>query len=68
MLDEIKIQVNHTVRLLCDNKAAISIGKNPVQHDKTKHVKIDRHFIKEKIDHKIISIDHVHHASKLHIS
>ena len=28
-------------------------------HDRTKHVEIDRHFIKEKIDHKIISVNHV---------
>lgn len=59
MLDEIKIHVNHSVRLLCDNKAAISIAKNPVQHDRIKHVEIDRHFIKEKIDQNIINIDHV---------
>lgn len=59
MLDEIKIHVNHYVRLLCDNKAAISIANNPFQHDRTKHVEIDRHFIKEKIDQKIINIDHV---------
>jgi len=24
--------------------------KNPVQHDKTKHVEVDRHSIKEKIE------------------
>lgn len=38
MLDEIKIHVNPTVKLLCDNKVAISIAKNPVQRDITKHV------------------------------
>lgn len=36
--------------VLCDNKATISIAKNPVQHDRTKHVEIDRHFIKEKLE------------------
>lgn len=46
MLDEIKIHVKPTVKLLCDNKAAISIAKSPIQHDRTKHVEIDRHFIK----------------------
>ncbi|KAL4363255.1 hypothetical protein GQ457_04G023640 [Hibiscus cannabinus] len=35
--------------LLSDNNSAIQIAKNPVQHDCTKHVEIDRHFIAEKI-------------------
>ena len=35
------------MRLYCDNKAAIN--HNPVQHDMTKHVEIDRHFIKKKL-------------------
>ena len=34
------------MKLFCDNKATIRIVNNPVQHDITKHVKIDRHFIK----------------------
>ncbi|EXC25624.1 ABC transporter C family member 2 [Morus notabilis] len=36
--------------LYCDNKAAVSIAHNPVHHDRMKHVEVDRHFIKEKID------------------
>ncbi|CAL8167296.1 unnamed protein product [Prunus armeniaca] len=36
--------------LYCDNKAAIAIAHNPVQHDRTKHVEVDRNFIKEKVD------------------
>ncbi|KAA0039229.1 putative polyprotein [Cucumis melo var. makuwa] len=38
------------LKLFCDNKTAISIANNPVQHDRTKHVEIDRHFIKERLD------------------
>ncbi|KAH9722152.1 retrovirus-related pol polyprotein from transposon RE1 [Citrus sinensis] len=44
------------MKLYCDNKAAISIAHNPVQHDRTKHVEIDRHFIKEKLENKIICL------------
>ena len=28
----------------------VSVAHNPAQHDQTKHVEIDRHFIKEKIE------------------
>lgn len=59
MLDEIKIPINCTRMILCHNKVAIIIAKNPVHHDRTKHMEIDQHFIKEKIVHGIISVDHV---------
>ncbi|BBH03064.1 BURP domain-containing protein [Prunus dulcis] len=32
-----------------ENKSAIDIAHNPVQHDRTKQVEVDRHFIKEKL-------------------
>ena len=42
------------MNLLCDNKAAIDIAHNPIQHDLTKHVEVDRHFIKQNLEAKII--------------
>ena len=36
--------------ILCGNKVVISIAKNPIHHDRTKHVETDCHFIKEKIE------------------
>ena len=44
------------IRLYCDNKAACDIAHNPVQHDHTKHVEVDRFFIKEKFDEKIVEL------------
>ena len=41
--------------LYCDNQATIVIAHNPVQHDRTKHVEVDRNFIKEKLDAEIVS-------------
>ena len=47
------------MKLFWDNKAAISIAHNPVQHDRIKHVEIDRHFIKEKLEDGIICTPYV---------
>ena len=38
-----------------DNKAAIDISQNSVQHDRTNHVEVDHHFIKENLNVKLIS-------------
>ena len=51
-------------KLFSDNKAAISISENLVQHDLTKHVEIDRHFIKEKLENKIIILPFVRSNSR----
>lgn len=46
------------MKLLCDNKSTISIADIPVQHDETKHVKIEKHFIKEKLDNDSFCISY----------
>ena len=50
ILNELRVKFTAPMKLFCDNKSAISIANNPVQHDRTKHVEIDRHFIKEKLE------------------
>ncbi|GKB17271.1 hypothetical protein Tco_0851194 [Tanacetum coccineum] len=35
---------------------AYDVGVNPVQDDRTKHIEVDRHFIKEKLEAKIITL------------
>ncbi|KAL6315942.1 hypothetical protein AAG906_013776 [Vitis piasezkii] len=57
-LEELRVPLKHPMVLYCDNQAAISIAKNPVHHDRTKHVEIDRHFIKEKIEEGVFKVSY----------
>jgi len=59
VLEDLHEPVELPMKLFCDNKAAISIANNPVQHDRTKHVEIDRHFIKEKLEDGVICVPFV---------
>ena len=53
-LTEIGFPPSCEINLLCDNKATIDIAHNPVQHDRTKHVEVDQHLIKQNLEAKII--------------
>ena len=39
--------------------SAINIANSLVQHDRTKHIEIDRFFIKEKLDNGILKLNYV---------
>ena len=50
ILDDLRIKWDGPMKLYYDNKLTINIVHNPIQHDRTKHTEIDRHFIKEKLE------------------
>jgi len=59
LLSDLGFKQNETMSLYCDNTSTIAISHKPVQHDRTKHVEIDRHFIKEKLEVGLISFPFV---------
>ena len=58
MLGELRIETKGLMHIFCDNQAAISIAKNPIHHDRTKHMELDCHFIKEKVKEGILELTH----------
>jgi hypothetical protein len=54
-----------SLTLWCDNKSTINIANNPVQHDRTKHVEIDRFFIKERLDDGTLKLNHIASSEQL---
>ncbi|GJT53025.1 retrovirus-related pol polyprotein from transposon TNT 1-94 [Tanacetum coccineum] len=47
------------VPIMCDNKGAIDLSKNPVQHSRTKHIEIRHHFLRDNVQKGHISIEKV---------
>ncbi|WKA13210.1 hypothetical protein VitviT2T_030537 [Vitis vinifera] len=65
LLQDLGYLSRQPIRLFCDNKAACDIAHNPVQHDRTKHVEVDRFFIKEKLDDKIVELPNIRSEDQL---
>jgi hypothetical protein len=64
LLSELRLK-DGPLKLWCDNKSAINIANNPVQHDRTKHVEIDRFFIKERLDDGTLKLDYIAFGEQL---
>jgi hypothetical protein len=46
-------------RIRLDNQSVIALSKNPVLHDRSKHIKTKYHFIRECVELREISLEFV---------
>ncbi|GKA84809.1 hypothetical protein Tco_0806463 [Tanacetum coccineum] len=59
LLQDLKIKVKLPVTLFCDNKAAQQIAANPCFHDRTKHLEIDCHFTRDKVQDGLLQTTYI---------
>ncbi|GJX86598.1 hypothetical protein Tco_0337372 [Tanacetum coccineum] len=57
-LDDYGIHLDD-IPIMCDNKGAIDLRKNPVQHSRTKQIEIRYHFLRDNIQKGNITIEKV---------
>ena len=49
LLHELRFENDGQMTLVCDNQMDLHISSNPIFHERTKYIKVDCHFIREKI-------------------
>ncbi|MGG6498494.1 UNVERIFIED_CONTAM: Ty1/Copia family ribonuclease HI, partial [Bacteroidetes bacterium 56_B9] len=45
--------------LHCDNQSAIHLGKNPATHQRTKHIDIRHHILRDMVEGKSIKLEYI---------
>jgi len=56
LLDELGFKQHHPTTLFEDNQSAIALAKNPVYHMQSKHIDIQYHFTREKLESNEIEL------------
>jgi len=59
LLAEFRLEEAERVVLKVDNKSAISLAKNPVFHERSKHIELKYHFIRDCVERKKIELEFV---------
>jgi hypothetical protein len=59
LLHELQTPPSRCTFVYCDNTTVVYLSTNPVQHQRTKHVEIDLHFVREKVAIGQVRVLHV---------
>jgi hypothetical protein len=59
LLVELHSPLSRATLVYCDNLNAVYLSTNPIQHQHTKHVEIDFHFVRERIAVEDVRVLHV---------
>ncbi|XP_019266000.1 PREDICTED: uncharacterized protein LOC109243508 [Nicotiana attenuata] len=59
LLEELIVSCPDPIQVFCDSQTTIHIAKNPIFHERTKHIEVDCHFVRDKLHDGLITLHHI---------
>jgi hypothetical protein len=64
LLQELRAPLHRATLVYCDNISAVYMSSNSVQHQRTKYIEIDLHFVRERVAVGDLRVLHVPTSSQ----
>jgi hypothetical protein len=68
LLQKLHAPLTKSILVYCDNVSVVYLSTDPIQHQRTKHVEIDLHFMREHVAIGDVRVLHIYSASNLYTS
>lgn len=65
LLHDLQVPDVLPIHIYTDSRSALCLATNPVQHERTKHIELDIHFVRDKVHDKTIKLFQIHTTSQL---
>lgn len=65
LLQELQVEPIKPITLYCDNHSAMHIARNPVFHERTKHIEVDCHFTRDKVMEGLLHLAYIPSSKQL---
>jgi len=58
VVEKLGIKENSSTVIICDNSSTIQLSKNPVFHEKSKHIDVRFHFLRDLVNEGVVELSH----------
>ena len=59
LMSDVGLEQEKSTPIMCDNQGAIALVKNPTHHARSKHIDIQHHFVREKVESDVIALQYI---------
>ena len=58
LMEDVGCVQEEATTIMYDNQGSMALAKNPTNHDRSKYVNVQHHFVRKKIENKIVELEY----------
>jgi hypothetical protein len=58
LMEDVGCAQEEATTIMCNNQGSMALAKNPTNHDRSKHIDVQHHSIRKKIENKVLELEY----------